>query len=331
MVKFPSIEQFRNVVKQVRLIHDYQGKEEDGTPIYKHLTPYPTLTFCGTVKIHGTNAAIVKYKDRVEYQSRERVLSLQQDNSGFMLAMMRNDLDDLFDRQGWRFENFVAVFGEWCGQGIQSGVAVSQVPKMFVIFAINIDGQWLEVDKIEKSTIILDNVYTIDQFPTYKLSIDFNNPELAQNKLIEITEQVEKQCPVGKHFGVDGIGEGVVWKAKWNDYFLQFKVKGEKHSVSKVKTLAAVDVEMVNSINEFVDNVVTENRLQQGIVFLKENDKAMDQKSTGDFLRWVVNDVIKEETDTIVSSQLDPKKINPVISKKARVWYFNYLDNILST
>ena len=106
----------------------------------------------------------------------------------------------------------------------------------------------------------------------------------------------------------------------------KFKVKGTKHSVSKVKTLASVDTEMVENINELIENTVTENRLLQGISWLKENSKSIDQKSTGDFLRWVVNDIIKEETDTIVKNCIDPKKFNSIASNKARMWYFNYLN-----
>lgn len=40
-IGFPSIDQFRNTVKSVRSSYDY------------HSEPYPTLTFTGTVKIHG--------------------------------------------------------------------------------------------------------------------------------------------------------------------------------------------------------------------------------------------------------------------------------------
>lgn len=61
MKKYPSIEQFRNVIKTVRFNHDFQGKDENGNPIYQHKENYPTLKFQGTVKLHGTNAAIVKY------------------------------------------------------------------------------------------------------------------------------------------------------------------------------------------------------------------------------------------------------------------------------
>ncbi len=325
MKKFPSIDQFRQVIREVKSHHDFIGKDDNGDVIYKHTSAYPTLTFKGTVKLHGTNSGIVKYKDRIEFQSRERVLSLQQDNSGFMLAMSNKDLNFLFD--GIEFNDHIAVFGEWCGSGIQSGVAISKLPKkMFVIFGYLVDDKWIDVrERFDND----QNIYHIDQFEHYVLNIDFEKPEIAQNELIKITEAVERCCPVGKYLGVEGIGEGVVWKAQWDDHFYQFKVKGEKHSISKVKTLAPIDVEMINNISEFVDNVLTEQRLMQGVTWLNENSKSLDQKSTGDYLRWVVNDVIKEESDTIVANQLDVKKINSIISNKARLWFFNYLDRLV--
>lgn len=330
MIKFPSIDQFRQIIREVKTNHDYQGKSEDGSPIYQHNSPYPVIEFTGTVKLHGTNASIVKYRDgRIEYQSRERVLSLTQDNAGFMLAMMNKDLGFMYKEI--EFKNYVAIFGEWCGQGIQKGVAVSQLPKMFVIFALNVDGVWLDMkSEISSLEVAKENelgIYYVNQFSTYTENIDFNTPELSQNVLIELTERVEKECPVGAYFGIEfGVGEGIVWKAKHNDHFYQFKVKGEKHSISKVKTLASVDVEMISSINEFVESVLTEQRLEQGVNWLRENQKEVSQKSTGDYLRWLVNDVIKEESDTIVENQLDVKKVNSAISAKARVWFFSYLD-----
>lgn len=72
MQKFTDIGQFREVIRAVKQHHDYVGKDENNEPIYKHDTPYPTLRFRGTVKLHGTNSAIVKYKDKIEFQSRER-------------------------------------------------------------------------------------------------------------------------------------------------------------------------------------------------------------------------------------------------------------------
>jgi len=63
MIKYPSIEQFRNIIRKVKEKTDYVGKDTNGDNIYLHTKDYPILEFKGTVKLHGTNAGIVKYKD----------------------------------------------------------------------------------------------------------------------------------------------------------------------------------------------------------------------------------------------------------------------------
>lgn len=319
MKKYPSIEQFRNVIKSVRLIHDYQGKDEDGKAIYKHVDNYPTLKFRGTIKLHGTNASVVKYSDgRMEYQSRERVLSLEEDNAGFMATMMNKNLDFLFADRA--FTESVAVYGEWCGGNIQKGIAINGLDKMFVIFGIMADDTWVELPKDLHDNA--NGIYNILQFPTYEIEIDFNQPELVQNKIIEMTVSVEECCPVGKYFNKEGVGEGIVFTCISNQN-LKFKSKGEKHSVSKVKTLNPIDVEAMAGINEFIELAVTENRLKQGISYFNENNIEVHAKNTGQFLGWIVRDVLKEEKDTLEASGLDEKKVKNAIVTKARMWFLN--------
>lgn len=339
MIKFPSIEQFRNVIRHVKTHAQYAGRDEAGEAIFDQSLPIPTLKFRGTVKLHGTNAGIVYdvFSDSFTYQSRERELSLTSDNAGFMLSMMKyeavwRDVANQAMREIFvpkQQITKVAIFGEWCGSGIQKGVALTQLPKMFIVFAVKVvfeddTTKWLPIGEFDIHYTSY-GIFNIDTFPTYEIDIDFNHPELAQNKMIEITEEVEKECPVGKAFGVSGIGEGVVWTCVtdgWNDSGTWFKVKGEKHSVSKVRTLAAVDVEAVATLKAFVDSVVTEARLEQGLDNLvREQLKPLEMTSMGDFLRWVYNDIIKEETDTIVASGIDPKKIGSAVANVARPWF----------
>lgn len=335
MKKFPSIEQFRHVIRHVKVNHDFKGVGENGDAVYRHDSPYPTLTFTGTVKIHGTNAAIVKYPSgEIQYQSRENVLSLTKDNAGFYLYMksIEDRIGELFSLP---FTDHMAIYGEWCGGNIQKGVAVEGLQKMFVIFGIKVDDKWVNIDYNQPNTGEINqiwnswnmvNIYHISQFKTWSIDIDFNKPEEVQNKFIQLTEEVEAECPVGIHFGNKGIGEGIVWHHITEDgQLLNFKVKGEKHSVSKVTKLAAVDTELIASMNEFVDLAIQEERLIQGIQKLKESGREISQSTTGDFLRWVIGDVMKEEEDTIIKNGWDIKKLNPIISKKAREWYFNQI------
>lgn len=339
-IRFPSIKQFKNVIQHVKHTERFRGLDSDGNPIYDTMASLPTLTFEGTIKLHGTNAAVVIRGDDTYCQSRERVLSVGDDNHGFTTFIESRDLySDFMEviRKNGFDSDTVVFYGEWCGQGIQSGVAISDLSKRFVIFSIRVgdeeEAEWYSPADLEWDELKLKakGCYLIDAFKTYTVKIDFNQPELIQNTLIEITNAVEEKCPVGDAFGVSGVGEGVVWKCvdeKFTYPELWFKVKGEKHSVSKVKSLAPVDIEKVQSIKEFVERVVTDNRLEQGISYLKEMGKEISQKSTGDFIRWVYNDVMKEEKDVFFASGLDSKDVGKYISDPVRRWYFSYLNKL---
>jgi len=319
-IKYPSIDSLKNLVKGIQLHHDYKGKDETGENIYEHTSPYPTFQFKGTVKAHGTNSGIIRYKDgSTVYQSRERELSLLSDNAGFAAAMMGTDIEFLFEQ--FPFNEYIAIYGEWCGGNIQKGVALNQISKRLIIFGIKVDDVWVEIP----STLfdVKKNIYNVLQFPTYEIEIDFNTPEDVLEQLTNITNSIEKCCPIGKFFGVEGTGEGAVYVCTTNPD-IRFKVKGAEHAVSKTKNVVDVVPESLEGINDFVELTVTENRLEQGLKWLKsEVSRRPESKHTGDFVKWIVSDVFKEESDTIVANKLDAKKIRSAVSVKARNWFLN--------
>lgn len=94
---------------------------------------------------------------------------------------------------------------------------------------------------------------------------------------------------------------------------------------SKVKTLAPVDVEKVKSVGEFVEKTVTENRLKQGLEKMVELGHPLDAKSTGEYIKWVMGDVFKEELDTLAESGLTTKDVSGQMATKIRKFY---LENI---
>lgn len=326
-IAFPSIEQFRHVIREVQHRARWAGTDENGDSIFDRTKPLPTLNFSGTVKLHGTNASVVLDRDEIYFQSRNNIITPESDNAGF--ATWASNVPLEVWRSVFPTNEKVVIYGEWCGKNIQKGVAISELPKMFVIFKILVDGKFIDFKNKNKSELMQYSIYGIHDFPTFSIDINFNSPELSQNILCELTEQVEKECPVGKQFGVSGVGEGIVWSSTDPDYFgskFNFKVKGEKHSASKVKTLAAVDAEKVASLNDFASKVVTENRCLQGVGYLREQHLEVSEKSTGQFLRWLFNDVMKEEIDTIESSNIDPKNVSPIVSKYGKTWFFAYLN-----
>ena len=356
MIKWPSIEQYRNVVRNVSQRARYKGTDDAGEAIFDPFIKLPTLKFEGTVKLHGTNASVAMSKDGVMWcQSRENIITPEKDNAGF--AMFVKSQEDAFNdflvtaaSIAKATDEDVVVWGEWCGGSIQKGISISQLPKMFVIFGIalvDIDGEKTYLTKqqvidtcdggreyvkrVDGTCPTSSGIYCIYDFPTYSVEIDFEQPHEYQNGLNEITERVEKECPVGKAFGVSGIGEGVVWRCVeegWEDSGYWFKVKGEAHSKSKVKTLATVDVERINDINELAAKLAHDGRLAQGIqaVFDTLNGGEPDIKRTGEFIKWVMSDIFKEEIDTIAASGYTGKELNGQVSKLARDYLMKQLE-----
>lgn len=293
----------------------------------------------GTVKLHGTNAGVCfNSAEGMWYQSRENIITPQSDNAGFAFFADSNkeQFGALFLEIAKRSDidtncNTISIYGEWCGGNIQKGVGITNLPKSFFIFGVKITP--FPIEGAEKQPVaywvdytdlraIEARIYNIDDFPTYSIDIDFNRPELVQNKLGELTLAVEEECPVAKAFGFSGIGEGIVWSCTDKNVVHRFKVKGEKHSSSKVTKLAEVDVEKVNSIREFVDYAVTESRFNQAIEKVFPNNEPIDVKKLGDVMRWINEDIIKEETDTLVANNLEPKDVNKYVSTKVREMFF---------
>lgn len=337
---FGSIEQFRNVCKQIKLEAEYVGKDENGKAIYDSSRPKPTLTFLGTVKLHGTNAAVVYDKEHGLYaQSRERILSIESDNAGFAFYVETNR--KYFEENLSWFTKYdgvetAIIFGEWAGGNIQKRVGICNKEKSFYPFLLKYirdDGKeehYIPVTERTEDTSGIwilspeNGVFPITHFQTFQLEIDFNNPELVQNELLRITEEVERECPVAKAFGFSGIGEGVVWTADWNGKQYRFKVKGEKHSSSKVKTLASVDTDKIENCQKFAEYAVTESRFEQALqnVFL---DGELDVKQIGPLLKWMNTDILKEEIDTLVDNGLEFREVVKYIADRTKKMFFSRL------
>lgn len=212
--------------------------------------------------------------------------------------------------------------------GIQKGVGISELSKACYFFDAKV------YDKISDKTEWLDisdwkfeepDVHNIHGFQTYGLNIDFNKPQAFQNILAEITENVEKECPVAKQLGIDnGCGEGVVWTGFWKDEKFIFKVKGEAHSTTKVKKLASVDPEVLKSIEDFVTYAATVNRIEQGI----QETEATEKKDVPTLLRWVYKDIIDEDIDVLEANNLKWSQVARDINDKVVRHFFEKINKL---
>jgi hypothetical protein len=356
IIKWPSIGHFRQTVSSVAYYTRRTGtQDENGKPILDESIPLPVLRYRGTVKLHGTNVSLVfnPKGQRLSAQGREVQLSGEHTAFGFYQHVLGNyevmealcrtldklnspEISKLF-RPGRRPR--LVVFGEWCGRGIQGKCAVSQLEKMFVVFRagwaeelpadVSRDERtfwWLPPDQVKAAVEGLagaGRIFHVESFPVFDRIVDFNTPETFLVKAVALTTEVENRCPIGAHFGVEGIGEGLVWQCLdngWEHPRFSFKTKGDKHKGSSHKDKAQADPAEASSIAEFVANTATANRMEQGQSYLEARGIALNQNSMGEFMRWVANDILKEEADLIEAGELDTKKLTKAINKAALGW-----------
>lgn len=356
MIKFPSIEQFRNIVHNVTSRAQWVGKDENGNSIYDTSRPLPTLKFEGTIKLHGTNAGVALDDEGNTWcQSRENIITPLSDNAGFATYVhgQRDAFAELFKQatlcKPLHPGEAMLIFGEWCGGNIQKGVGITQLPKMFVIFGIarivEDERQWFESDEVQlvhqrassHCNAFPNNIFSIYQFPHYEIEIDFARPQDIQQQLSDMTIAVEEECPVAKQLGATPekgpmIGEGIVWKCVtpgYNNSGYWFKVKGEKHAAkTKVKTFTPVDAERVDKINALAVQVTPDWRLEQMLqeTFNMLNGGQPDIKRMGDFIKAVMQDIVKEDLDLIAGAGFSMKDVNGAISKIARDYMLKQLE-----
>lgn len=343
LIPYPKTRSFKDIVHDIKKLH-----KDDLT--------FPIIEYTGKVKIHGTSAGISFNKDgSFHCQSRNKVITPFDDNYGFATWAYKNIetiKQTLNIAPGWvidsmQHNNNITVYGEFAGQGVQQGVAVSQLPKMFIIFAIRYDMTGIEkwrgpdatwqFNNLEKYNNPDINLYNVDLFPTYKVTIDFNNPHLVQNQLVELTEAVEDECPVGKYFGVSGCGEGIVMTCHDSQHdpkLYNIKSKGEKHVSTKVKTIGVVNIEAIEEINKLVEYLLYHNQLEsrpaQAIRTLKEQGLAMEtMQDTPALINWIRKDIADENMQEILDSGIGVGKVMSACINSAKLYYKNYLDTLI--
>lgn len=339
--KFTKIGKLSTAVNTLKHQLQFIDLTEDGTAIYDRGIELPTIELHGTVKVHGTNAAVQQLPDgTLLYQSRSKYVTLEDDNCGFASwAYTHHDqLLEVLKHYRAVFSvgdnSILTIFGEWAGTGVQPTVAISQHAKSFYIFSAlesqGLTDRYLDMTSIghvDNPDVNIYNLWNTDMFPVFRAQLDLDNPKLVQNHLISLTDKVEEECPVAKYFGYSGIGEGIVWIN--NEYEFRVKIKGDKHAgKSKVYKTNIVDLEKLTTVDAFVERFVDIERLEQGYAMMTELGHTNEPVTVPAFIRWVIGDVNTEESDTLQASNLTPKDVNPAISKKAAKWYIRRLEQL---
>lgn len=329
--KWPDIEGLHVIVRDLRHYH------EQGGPVP------PSVQYRAKIKLDGTNAAVRFREGVVEaYQSRTQDITPEEDNAGFARWASSVAWPSLSAPGG-----VALIHGEWAGPGIQKRTACQSLPrKKFFVFALEYcgdvvgeDGNWKDRTLVTDPEAIL-RIFggwahpDVHVLPWHEgaFEVDFADLESTQkfaDKINTLVSAVEGCDPyIKEHFGVEGLGEGVVlypifegsFSLRENWRHLAFKAKGELHAVKKSAKPAEVDPEVLRGTKEFVEAFVTEARCEQGLGVVMKGAPP-DMRQTKDFLSWISKDVEKESRTELEASGLTWKQVSSGVSAAARGWY----------
>jgi len=294
--------------------------------------PRPTVEYRAKVKLHGANCAVQITPDAVVAQSRTQLLTPEADYKGFAAWVQA--------RRSWfaTLQPGLVLFGEWCGPGIEKGMAISGAPaKQFVVFAIQNGTQLLFEPQTLGELLSRPGAppeLLVLPWEGSPLTIDFASRDSLEQAAAELNrrvEAVEQEDPwVKQAFGISGMGEGLVlYPVAVNGAsvaftmeelaVLMFKAKGEKHRSAGTRTAVAVDATVVASVQDFVALMVGEARLQQGLATACDHQR--DPRHTAAFINWVADDVRKESVAELEASGLAWHQVDKAVRAAARTWF----------
>ena len=321
-IAWASIELLHNVVRTLTFLHEEAGR------------PFPVVRYRAKVKLHGSNCAVLVGEHDIATQSRTTMLTPRADYKGFSAWVHEHAAYFRGLRPG------LVVFGEWCGPGVEQGMAVSQAPrKLFAVFAIR-DGARIihEPDEIAALLAASPAPRPADlhvlPWEGEPFTLDFGARAQLEGGAAALNQrvaEVEREDPwVRRTFQVSGLGEGLVlYPIAVDDgpapvdpeglAGLMFKAKGDKHRTAATKQAVQVDTSVVASVDEFVALMVSEPRLQQGLATVC--DGVASPQATGKFLTWLAADVRKESAAELAAAGLQWSQVDKAVQARARAWY----------
>lgn len=317
-IPWPSIENFYTLRRNLLKYKDVLLKNGSN------------IVYTAKIKLHGTNAGVrIDPSGIVTAFSRSQIITPQQDNCGF--AEWVKSKQEYFAKLV-EDKPFV-IYGEWCGPGIQKGVAINGIPnRIFAVFGI----RRIDNDTFESHPFVLENIlygipdlYVLPYFgSTFIIPWEGtqDGTEEILNRINTYVHEIEREDPwVKSTFGISGVGEGLVFYPVNPGYHafstLSFKAKGEKHSIVARTKPVQYDATIVTSLNEFADLVITQERLEQAARFVGEGQLIFEMKNIGIFIKWINQDILKECVAELDASKLDKNDAMKVCSTKARDWY----------
>jgi RNA ligase len=299
------------------------------------------VVLIGTTKLHGMHADIVvDGQDNITFQSRNVAnVTIETDTYGFAAKMTpKKGIILTLKRQILRrFEEVnpgvaidekhpLVIAGEFIGEGIMKSTAINCLPQIFVILVIAINGVWQPIDHYPEIQNESCDIYNISRGGVFRRTINLIEPKESFENLMVATRGVEYRCPFALSFGICGPGEGLVWKPEGYQHLpaawlktkgARFMTRANAEAVPKAKSAKE------EKVAEFAAAVLTTERYEQGVAYMKEMRIPCQKHTMGTFLEWVSNDVLEEEHWSIIVEGIDRAALQRFVVHAAKKWYLD--------
>jgi len=319
-------------------------RDEDREPTTEELeainapVSLPQVTLTGSEKIHGSFCSVCYSQGEIWIQSRNSIKTVLGDMNGlaqFVKSIEKEVLDLVFKLvEEYNLDlttHTLALDGEWAGSNIQGkNAACSGVPNSIYLFehfrvVSNEDNtsELLPTEPLKDLVAETDRVYLVKEFGEYTITLDLSEDnEVNLQKLKELAESIEDNSPVAKYFNKpDNIGEGAVLFTTYNGITYKVKTKADKHAGKAKAPREKLSDEVLEARSKLAEEVTPAWRIAQGISELG----ITESKEVGLLIKWVLTDIVKEETLTIEEAGLTLRDINSNVAKTVKDYYFNSL------
>ena len=348
---FGSTPNWGNLYKEVKAHQDSAGRlayakydpslgipptDEQKELLQAYQPVMPVLTFKGSEKLHGENMAVCYSQGEIWVQGRNHVRTLLGDQNG-MAAFVdgtKARWDFLFEEIGQvhnvdSYDNTIVIDCEWAGGNIQKGnAACSGTDKGAYIFdyfrVVSNDTDESQSYSTTGLTVFPeDSIYLMSSFGSYELVLDLNYPVKCEEQLKTLAESVEESSPIAKYFDKpDNVGEGVyLYTTDTDGTVYKLKAKGEKHGGKpKVKReKKPMDSELEAKLSELAEEVTPTWRLAQAIT----ETNATEMKHIGEVMKWVNQDIVKEEMPKLHAAGVEPKQLGRFVAAIVKAYYID--------
>ena len=330
-----SIGKFSDVIFDVKRNTYYVETLEDGTVITDETRELPTINFKTTTKLHGTFSGIIWNGSEIFAESKSQIITPENDNDGFAKFVEANKeyfefyLKDYCEQMDI---TEIMIAGEWAGGNIQKGTAINKIPKTFFMFGLKFKTKdediykWAQMPwEILRQIADTDmNIQSLYEFDVHDVAVDFNKPAEALKIFDDLRDEIDKECPVGKALGVSGVGEGLVAVGYNNDVRYVFKHKGESHVTTRKQKQPKPADPLEASKQKLAEALTPVWRLEQAVRESIEDQPRM--KDMSNVIKWVMNDIKKEETSTFRDSEFELEDVQKFVSVIIVSWFKDYIN-----